>query len=913
MGMLTNNADGNLGNFIITSTPKKPISKSTNNLEQSCEHKFKIYSIDNEQCFMPSTSKQTESDTSLLNKFKLQVETAILLFNQMNDNVHKEVIDRIKSLDINEFCEKWLEFLEKQNSLSLVHFKDLGQQLKNQKRTIVGVNFINETMKTFYSKLARLQHHLTIPEEKITHLQLLEKLEPTIAVRIKQILNSSANESIIKRYWELKNGCQQTIIVRNLSYNLELTRSNNPSAFLAQPIDKLNSQDIENQLWEGHYDPEKALREFKEMKEEFSKISKIFNNINDCDIDNISDLDLKEFLKKTSFDNLTKIQSNKIFENLKSRPINIIHIKNSEYLKLRILKQFNLENLTEIDLSGCTKLKCIRNGLNTTLALPSLKILIVRDCIKLMDLKIKADNLETLIASDCLKLKEFEVNSPNLKILNLNSSINNPNIFNCLNKYRKLTFLDISNSKGIPVIEFDFQELKFLNAKSIVGCNKVILDLPKIELIIFEGCKDLKEIKSKSNHHLTWKALKSNSNKLIFDEKQINLNLIGPDLKELPIGCESEIELIDSNHFQLYYGDGDEMKNSHEKNYYKIKSLVIGNIPRTVISLIVHDSFCHLLSPGIIPDSVKTLNLYDIKAPLEVGSIPSSVKSLILNNGFGRLLMEGIIPNGVENLDIYYIKLQLEVNSIPSSVISLKFHDGFNHDLEPGVIPNGVRNLQIKNLKKPLVIGSIPQSVNRLTINQSIQFKLIPGIIPSNVNFLYLYDVKEELLICSIPSNVKSLALNYKFDSPLLPNIIPKGVKTLDLYNLLQPLKPGSIPSSVDTLTIHDGFNQILRRSIIPNSVQTLHLHDIKQNLQIGSIPSSVKKLILHDKFNQQLSVGIIPEGVEYLSLHNIKQNLEIGSIPKSMLEITFEKSFGKSVPPFVIPSGTKSFYANNN
>ncbi|KAM9971416.1 hypothetical protein ACTFIW_011394 [Dictyostelium discoideum] len=912
MGILTNNADGNLGNFIITPTSKKPISKSTNNLEESCENKFKIYSIDNEQCFMPSTLKQTESDTSHLNKSKLQVETAILLFNQMNDNVHQEVIKRIKSLDINEFCKKWLGFLEKQNSLSLVHFKELGQQLKNQKKTIVGVNFVNEMMKTFYTKLERLKH-LTISEENITHLQLLEKLEPMIADRIKPILISSANESIIKRYWKLKNGCTQTIIVRNSSYNLELTRSNNPSAFLAQPIDKLNPQDIENQLWEGHYGPEKALRELKEMEIEFSKISQIFNNINDGAIDSISDLDLTEFLKKTSFDNLSKVQSNKIFETLKSRSINIIHIKNCENLKLRIFKQFNLEKLTEIDLSGCTKLKCIRNGLNTTLVLASLKILIVRNCAKLMDLKLKADNLETLIASDCSKLKEFEVNSPNLKNLNLNSSINNPLIFNCLKKYKKLTFLDISNSKGIPVIEFDFQELKFLDAKSISVCNKVILDLPKIELIIFEGCKDLREIKSKSNHHLTWKALKSDSNKLIFHEKQINLNLIGPDLKELPIGCESEIELIDPNHFQLYYSDGDEMKNNQEKNYYKIKSLVIGNIPKTVKSLIVHDSFCHVLSPGIIPDSVKTLNLYDIKAPLDVGSIPSSVKSLILNKGFGRILTEDIIPNGVENLDIYDIKLQLEIKSIPSSVISLKFHDGFNHGLEPGIIPNGVRNLQIQNLKKPLVIGSIPQSVNRLTINQSVQFKLIPNIIPSSVNFLYLYDVKEELKIGSIPSNVKSLALNYKFNSPLSPYIIPDGVETLDLYDLLQPLQRGSIPSSVDTLTIHDGFNQVLRRSIIPNSVKTLHLHDIKQNLQIGSIPSSVKKLILHDKFNQHLSIGIIPEGVEYLSLHNIIQNLETGSIPKTMLQITFEKSFDKSVPPFVIPSGTKLLYANNN
>ncbi|KAM9996717.1 hypothetical protein ACTFIZ_001662 [Dictyostelium cf. discoideum] len=111
MGILTNNADGNLGNFIITPTPKIPNSKSTtNNLKESDENKFKIYSIDNEQCFMPSTSKQKESDSSLLNKFKLQVET---------------VINRIKSLDINEFCQKWLEFLDNQNSLSLVHFKDL--------------------------------------------------------------------------------------------------------------------------------------------------------------------------------------------------------------------------------------------------------------------------------------------------------------------------------------------------------------------------------------------------------------------------------------------------------------------------------------------------------------------------------------------------------------------------------------------------------------------------------------------------------------------------------------------------------------------------------------------------------------------------------------------------------------------
>ncbi|KAK5574894.1 hypothetical protein RB653_010148 [Dictyostelium firmibasis] len=909
MGILTNNSNGDLNNFIVTTTKKK-VHYSQNNLGNiESEKQYKIYSIENEHCFMPSTSKKSKKSEAFFKKFSLHVMPSILLFNQMNDPVHQDVIDSISSLNIDNFCEKWLKFLENYDSTSLNHFKDI-QQGHDRKKSIVGVTFGIEVSKILYPKLIHLKH-LTNKNERtsINHLQLLEYLEPMVSNRIKPILNNFC--TIIDRYDQLKQSIQncQTILVRNPSYNIEHIRNiHHPSAFLLEPFDTQNIQEINNKNISDDYGPEKALRELDRMKKRYSNINQIFNYIQDGVIQNISDFDLEEYLKKANFENLTKNQHSLLFKAFKSRSIGTVHIKNCDNLQLKILKKLNLNNLTEIDFSGCKNLEYIKNGkfLNSPLNLPSLKTLIIRNCKKLFGLRIECLNLETLIASDCISLKDFDVNSPILKTLDLNSSIKNSNVFNFLKRFKKLTFLDISNSKGIEtIVELEFPELEVLEAKSISNCVKIILGLPVIESINFEDCIDMREIKSKSNHSMIWNALKSCPNKIIFEKKQINLNLIGSDIKELPIRNETEVELVDTNYFQLFNNE------EKKKNYYKIQQgLEIGDIPNIVNSIKIHDGFCQILKPGILPDSVKTLYLNDIKVPLEVGSIPSSVKNLTLNNDFGRVLTKDIIPTGVQFLDIHNIKLQLEIESIPSSVTYLNFHDGFDHILYPGIIPEGVKILHFQNLKKPLVVGSIPNSVKRLTITEAVPFKLIPGIIPSMVNFLYLYDVKEELQIGSIPSSVTSLVLNYKFNSPLLPYLIPHSVRSLDLYNLNQQLLPGSIPSSVEILSFQDGFNLKLISSLIPKDVLTLHLHDIKQPLEIGSIPS-VKSLILHDKFNQRLSVGIIPEGVEFLNLYNLKQQLEVGSIPNSIKEITLGKNFDKEIPPFVIPIGTKVIIAN--
>ncbi|EGC34014.1 hypothetical protein DICPUDRAFT_153848 [Dictyostelium purpureum] len=249
MSMLCNPADGNLGNYIIS-----PIPNVLNKKTES----YKIISIDNDQAFMPPRCKELKSGLSL------QVETVLFLFDQMKHPIHQDVYSSIKSRDLNMVLKKWVQHLKvyQQNTIDLFS-KSAHERLKNERRTVLSITFARGMIKKLYSKLIRLQVELNKSKDKpITHLQLLEILEPIVATRYKLILEES-HLSIYDRFKKLKrlSGFNNDIDILRLT-----TSSIYSAAHLLESREIPNIKDIENDLWSGEFGPAQVEAEIDEIR-----------------------------------------------------------------------------------------------------------------------------------------------------------------------------------------------------------------------------------------------------------------------------------------------------------------------------------------------------------------------------------------------------------------------------------------------------------------------------------------------------------------------------------------------------------------------------------------------------------------------------------------------------------------------
>ncbi|EAL62511.1 hypothetical protein DDB_G0289821 [Dictyostelium discoideum AX4] len=62
------------------------------------------------------------------------------------------------------------------------------------------------------------------------------------------------------------------------------------------------------------------------------------------------------------------------------------------------------------------------------------------------------------------------------------------------------------------------------------------------------------------------------------------------------------------------------------------------------MNVTLEDGFNQKLTPGILPDSVGSLDLGDIKQELIIGSIPNTVTNIFLLEGFNQKLTPDILP-----------------------------------------------------------------------------------------------------------------------------------------------------------------------------------------------------------------------------------------------------------------------------
>ncbi|EAL62525.1 hypothetical protein DDB_G0289849 [Dictyostelium discoideum AX4] len=235
----------------------------------------------------------------------------------------------------------------------------------------------------------------------------------------------------------------------------------------------------------------------------------------------------------------------------------------------------------------------------------------------------------------------------------------------------------------------------------------------------------------------------------------------------------------DSSKFYVYIEDDSFKFKENEgiafKDNCNILSKLKNQLPSTVMLL---DRFNQKLTPGILPDGVKSLYLGDIKQELMIGSIPNTVTHVSLLDGFNQKLTPGILPDSIKLLYLGDIKQELMIGSIPNTVTLVSLKDGFNQKLTPGILPDGVKSLYLGDIKQELIIGSIPNTVTRVTLKDGFNQKLTPGILPDGVESLRLGDIKQELIIGSIPNTVKEVKVFTSFKHQIEP-YVSKNVKII--------------------------------------------------------------------------------------------------------------------------------------
>ncbi|EGC39391.1 hypothetical protein DICPUDRAFT_75061 [Dictyostelium purpureum] len=836
LSIIINNADGNLGNYIIV---------QNSNLNNKTT--FKMFSIDNDQSFMPSKATGLLK-LSIFSK-PLQSETVLFLFDQMNHVVHQDIINCFKDLDIFNFLEKWLENLITYHNKMLKLFSSKKEELKQNKETIIGVSFNNGMIIHLYSKLKRLQQLLRDnSKEPTTHLDLLRYIEPLVANRYKHCL--SLNISIKERYNKYFNYINPTI--------QKLTCTTHSSAQILQSKGIPYSNVIISKLWEEEYSPVKTLGELYNQNKKVKHLSNLILKLKQKDSYIISNYEI-ECLLEADFSTITDQQYTTLSKYLKLKEISVLNFRNSK-IQFNPPKQFNLHSIVVLDLSGCTNLYNLgTQGYFSTLEFNLLNKLKLDRCPKLSSVNVSAPNLVFLSATECKKLDDINIKTPSIKYLNLKGSKStNLDIldlcqFNLFHKAsNNLEYLNLSETELIIPIVIKSTKLKCLDISFMKKLKTVFLEVPSIESINFQGCESLNVIST-----------------IFYEDEIFNIKNY----------------LTSSEHFQqarstcMFKGEIDEyvfIKTHGSFGFYKPYFIPYYNLKYLLVEKHIfeyrypdyqYNIFCH----GAF-DLIQSFNYF-------LCSI-ISIEILIIGN----------------------IGIPLNQKSIPNDLLFIRFNN-YNHPLNPSIIPKNINIVQMytqthdSNSPKDKTTINYNKFINTFNIKQLLIFK-------SKYWFDYRGN-KNKNIFSRIPKLIGKHG-KMEMDVPNLENI-PNGID----IQFLEPniafkkmLNIQSIKEDVEILEYWDKINTT--NETIPSDIEYLYLGEIEGSLP--TIPNSVTSIELCNEFNLKLSPGVIPDSVTSIYIGDIKEPLYQDSIPKSITRIDVFRGYKHSLKN-IIPDSVTYLY----
>eukprot|EP01132_Coremiostelium_polycephalum_P004916 gene4916-6127_t len=353
----------------------------------------------------------------------------------------------------------------------------------------------------------------------------------------------------------------------------------------------------------------------------------------------------------------------------------------------------------------------------------------------------------------------------------------------------------------------------------------------------------------------------------------------------------------------------------------QVVSLSIGKImngsknlvfPSTITTLELTNVFKQLLSPGVLPSTIKTLKLGKYNHKIIAGVIPDSVEILKFGDDFKQRILPGVLPSSIKRLTFgkKYNKILYE-GSIPPRVKYLNLGEEYHHTLKIGIIPPSVKYIRMNKFyrQKTINLDAFPLSIDSLSKKTKVRYYLykrvsaldsdgyIPkhqglpwflthltigeiksfsffdefkrhglNILPPSLRKLYLYDCSLDILGPLLKnSNVKKLIM-VSFDARITPSTfesVSHTVKKLDIYDYKNTIEPNSIPTHIKTLALRSKtitksflfFNQrTVPNGVIPSTIEFLKIGQHFQQ-HLVDLPHSIKKLTLGGGQMEQIEI----------------------------------------------------------
>ena len=178
--MLVNPGDGKPDNFVL-------------------DDQDWIASVDNDHAFAPAVVREIPK-TDIFGKAQavFQVKTVLYCIDYMKAPVHPEIRERIMNLDIDAFLKEWLEECKDNDAHAKALFHPMERsKLLNSHESYIGFPLQKGAVAHIRDKLEILQE-LLAANPRITHIQLLSKLEPRLAQRYYGALHERL--SVLERF-----------------------------------------------------------------------------------------------------------------------------------------------------------------------------------------------------------------------------------------------------------------------------------------------------------------------------------------------------------------------------------------------------------------------------------------------------------------------------------------------------------------------------------------------------------------------------------------------------------------------------------------------------------------------------------------------------------------------------------------
>ncbi|KYQ93186.1 hypothetical protein DLAC_05822 [Tieghemostelium lacteum] len=359
---------------------------------------------------------------------------------------------------------------------------------------------------------------------------------------------------------------------------------------------------------------------------------------------------------------------------------------------------------------------------------------------------------------------------------------------------------------------------------------------------------------------------------------------------------------------------------------YNLFKSMISDIDPHYTSEILIDSFStHVVTPQVITElpqffsstittlklGFKILNSESINKQIincEGFQIPSTVTTLYLGDSYRLKLVPKMIPESVTNLsiefDFYYDGFDWNQIIPRSSLVNLTLSNISRHSLRVGDLHEGLETLVLgPQLNQNFSVGIFPKTLKYLEIISETPSTIEMGSLPDGLETLNIRGIQ---LDCSIPQTVKHLDIVKSYfsqnsDYPksletLYSNRIENGwilgtclnLKVVHLLLFNSKIESGMFPDTVESLTL-PLFNHPIVPNSLPKNLKSLELREFNQPLVAGWVPEGLEVLVMEGRFNQNIKKGHFPSTLISLNLSMSNINaFDNGSIPISLQSLRF-------------------------